>query len=68
MAILFLNGTVIDGNGGLTERGALLTKAGTIEAVGSTASLVGRRNDPDGDHSGGVERGSELTVARGGMV
>ena len=47
MAILFLNGTVIDGNGGLVERGALLATDGTIEAVGSTASLEGRRNDPD---------------------
>ena len=47
MAILFLNGTVIDGNGGLAERGALLTSGSSIEAVGSTASLEVRRDDPD---------------------
>ena len=47
MAILFLNGTVIDGNGGHAERGALLAREGAIEAVGSTASLERHRNDPD---------------------
>jgi imidazolonepropionase-like amidohydrolase len=47
MAILFLNGMVIDGNGGQDERGGLLVKNGAIEAVGSTASLERRRNEPD---------------------
>jgi imidazolonepropionase-like amidohydrolase len=47
MKTLFLNGTVIDGNGGVTEHGTLLTNGATIEAVGSTASLKARRNDPD---------------------
>jgi imidazolonepropionase-like amidohydrolase len=47
MAILFLNGTVIDGNGGHAERGALLVKNGAIEAVGSTVNLEGHRNDPE---------------------
>jgi imidazolonepropionase-like amidohydrolase len=46
MAILFLNGTVIDGNGGHTERGALLVGESVIEEVGSTASLERHRNDP----------------------
>jgi imidazolonepropionase-like amidohydrolase len=47
MAILFLNGTVIDGNGGVTERGALLTTNGTIEAVGNSDNLEAHRTDPD---------------------
>lgn len=47
MAILFLNGTLIDGTGGLTERGALLAADGMIEAVGVTADLEARRADPD---------------------
>src|SRR5215216_4358277 len=47
MAILFLNGTVIDGNGGLTERGAVLTRDGTVEAVGATTALEARRHDAD---------------------
>jgi imidazolonepropionase-like amidohydrolase len=47
MAILFLNGTVIDGNGGIAERGALLVTGGTIEAVGPTTGLEARRADPD---------------------
>jgi len=47
MAILFLNGTVIDGNGGVTEGGALLTSGGTIGAVGPTTTLGARRHDPD---------------------
>jgi imidazolonepropionase-like amidohydrolase len=45
MAVLFLNATVIDGNGGLVERGALLTNEGTIEAVGPSTSLEARRHD-----------------------
>ena len=47
MAILFLNGTVIDGNGGVAERAALLTTHGTIKAVGTSAGLEARRTDPD---------------------
>jgi imidazolonepropionase-like amidohydrolase len=47
MAILFLNGSVIDGNGSLVERGALLTRDATIEAVGPTTALEPRRREPD---------------------
>lgn len=45
MKLLFLNGTVIDGNGGLTEKGALLVEDGKVAAVGSTAHLEARRKD-----------------------
>ena len=47
MKTLFLNGTVIDGNGGVAELDALLTNGVTIQAVGTTTSLEARRNDPD---------------------
>ena len=47
MAILFLNGTILDGNGGLAERAALLARDGAIEAVGPTVTLEARRADPD---------------------
>ncbi len=45
MATLFLNGTVIDGNGGLAERAAVLVEDGTIAAVGATRQLEARRQD-----------------------
>ena len=46
MATLFLNGTIIDGQGGLMERGAVLVEQGQISAVGNTQSLeTARRTD-----------------------
>jgi imidazolonepropionase-like amidohydrolase len=48
MGTLFLNATLLDGNGRLDEGGALLVSDdGRIEAVGATASLEARRRDPD---------------------
>jgi len=47
MAILFLDGLVIDGNGGLTERGAVLVDGDHIVATGTSAQLEARRRDPD---------------------
>jgi imidazolonepropionase-like amidohydrolase len=46
MALLFLNGTVSDGDGDVAEHGALLTEGSRIEAVGPTTTLETRRNDP----------------------
>ncbi len=47
MGILLLNGTLIDGNGGLEERGALLVSDGRIRAVGPTTTLEACRRDAD---------------------
>jgi imidazolonepropionase-like amidohydrolase len=47
MAILFLDGLVIDGNGWLTERGAVLVDGDHIVATGTSAQLEARRQDPD---------------------
>ncbi len=47
MATLFLNGTVIDGNGGLTERGGVLVQGGKVAAVGPSVALEPRRRDTD---------------------
>ena len=47
MSILFLDGTVIDGDGRLTERAAVLVEGDRIAAAGPSATLEARRRDPD---------------------
>jgi len=47
MSILFLDGTVIDGDGRLTERGAVLVEGDRIAAAGPSATLEARRRDPE---------------------
>ena len=46
MATLFLNGTIIDGHGGLAENGAVFVEQGQIAAVGQTQALETHRRGP----------------------
>ncbi len=45
--MLFLNGTVIDGQGGLAERSGLLAESGRIAKVGPTTALEAHRKGGD---------------------